>query len=61
MLDISATDIRQRLGDGRPISDSVPPSVERYIREHGLYLEAGDCSQASDRTDDVLRSLEPHD
>ena len=38
MLDISATDIRLRVAEGRSISDSVPPSVERYIREHGLYL-----------------------
>ena len=38
MLDISATDIRLRVAEGRSISDSVPSSVERYIREHGLYL-----------------------
>ena len=37
MLDISATDIRQRLAKGRSVSDSVSPSVEQYIREHGLY------------------------
>ena len=37
MLDISATDIRARVADGRSISDSVPTSVERYIREHRLY------------------------
>ena len=38
ILDISATDIRTRVAEGRSISDCVPPSVERYIREHGLYL-----------------------
>ena len=38
MLDISATDIRLRVAEGRSISDSVPSSVERYICEHGLYL-----------------------
>ena len=37
MLDISATDIRQRVSGGQPISDTVPPPVERYISEHGLY------------------------
>ena len=37
MLDISATDIRQRLAEGHSISDCVPPSVERYIRKHRLY------------------------
>ena len=43
MLDVSATDIRLRVSEGRSISDSVPPSVERYIREHGLYLGDGGC------------------
>lgn len=61
MLGISATDIRQRIALGRSIRGCVPPPVERYIREHGLYLEAGDCSQAPDRTDDALRSPGPHD
>ncbi len=37
MLDISATDIRQRLAKGRSVSDSISPSVEQYIREHRLY------------------------
>ena len=36
-LDISATQIRQMVAEGKPISDLVPPEVERYIREHGLY------------------------
>lgn len=36
-LDISATQIRQMVAEGRPINDLVPPEVERYIREHGLY------------------------
>ena len=43
MLDISATDIRLRVAEGRSISDCVPPSVERYIRAHGLYLGDGGC------------------
>ena len=38
MLDISATDIRNRVAEGRPIDDCVPAPVERYIRDHGLYL-----------------------
>lgn len=37
MLDISATVIRERVAEGRSISDKVPTSVERYIREHRLY------------------------
>ena len=36
-LDISATQIRQMVAEGKPIGDLVPPEVERYIREHGLY------------------------
>ena len=36
-LGISATQIRQMVADGKSISDLVPPEVERYIREHGLY------------------------
>ena len=38
MLDISATDIRQRITESRPISDCVPQPVEQYIREHELYV-----------------------
>jgi nicotinate-nucleotide adenylyltransferase len=37
MLDISATDIRQRLATGLDISQLVPPQVARYIETHGLY------------------------
>lgn len=36
-LDISATVIRERLATEKDIGDLVPPAVERYIREHGLY------------------------
>ncbi len=37
MLDISSTDIRQRVRAGADISHLVPPAVARYIETHGLY------------------------
>jgi len=39
LLEISASDIRARVRDGRPISYLVPAAVEAYIVEHGLYRE----------------------
>ena len=36
-LDISATQIRQMVAEGEDISNLVPPEVNRYIKEHGLY------------------------
>jgi nicotinate-nucleotide adenylyltransferase len=37
MLDISATDIRERAARGLPIDGLVPPAVARYIESHHLY------------------------
>ncbi len=36
-LDVSSTDIRDRLAEGRPIDGLVPPEVVRRIHERGLY------------------------
>jgi nicotinate-nucleotide adenylyltransferase len=36
-LEISATDLRHRVAEGRPIKYQTPEAVEQYIREHGLY------------------------
>jgi len=36
-LDISATDLRRRVAEGRPIKYQTPEAVERYIAQHGLY------------------------
>lgn len=38
-LDISASDLRQRVAAGRPIRYQTPDVVVRYIREHNLYRE----------------------
>ena len=36
-LEISASDIRERIKTGRPIRYLLPPSVEEYIRDKRLY------------------------
>ncbi|MBQ6495560.1 MAG: nicotinate-nucleotide adenylyltransferase [Firmicutes bacterium] len=36
-LDISSTEIRERLNAGERVDDLVPEPVERYIKEHELY------------------------
>ncbi len=37
MMDVSSTDIRERLRHDMPIDDLVPASVARYIDQHHLY------------------------
>ena len=39
-IDISASELRQRLAAGAPVSGLLAPTVERYIRENGLYLSS---------------------
>jgi len=38
LLNISSTDLRQRITEGRPIKYQTPETVEQYIVEHKLYL-----------------------
>jgi nicotinate-nucleotide adenylyltransferase len=37
MLDISSTEVRQRVAAGQPVGALVPPQVARYIESHALY------------------------
>jgi len=37
-VDISATEVRERVKSGLPVDDHVPVGVLRYIREHRLYV-----------------------
>jgi nicotinate-nucleotide adenylyltransferase len=39
MMDVSSTDIRERIAQGRLIDDLVPPPVARYIARHRLYRD----------------------
>lgn len=36
-VDISSSELQQRVREGLPIKYQVPEEVERYIEEHGLY------------------------
>jgi nicotinate-nucleotide adenylyltransferase len=38
-LDVSSTDLRRRLGAGKPVGEDVSPAVAAYVRDHGLYRE----------------------
>ncbi len=42
-MDISSTDLRQRVAEGRPIRYQTPDAVEEYIRQHDLYRAAGEA------------------
>lgn len=36
-FDVSSTEIRERIAEGKSIAHLVPPAVERYIRKNELY------------------------
>ncbi len=37
-IDMSSSDIRKRIKEGRPIKSLIPKDVEEYIRENRLYI-----------------------
>jgi nicotinate-nucleotide adenylyltransferase len=41
LLDISSTELRRWLAEGRPVDGLVPPAAVRFIRERGLYAGQG--------------------
>ncbi len=45
MLDISATEVRQRVARGASTEHLLPGGVCTYIRTHGLYLEANERAE----------------
>ncbi len=47
MLDISSTQVRQRVAAGQDITPLVPPAVARYIEKHGLYRSPSDARSGS--------------
>ena len=36
-IEISSTEVRRAAAAGKSLAGMVPPAVEAYIREHGLY------------------------
>jgi nicotinate-nucleotide adenylyltransferase len=42
LLDISGTDLRRRLAEGRPVRYQLPEAVREYVQAHGLYRENTD-------------------
>ncbi|HZQ85354.1 MAG TPA: hypothetical protein VFA83_10975, partial [Acidimicrobiales bacterium] len=40
MIDVSSTDLRARVADGRPLDFLVPAAALRLIRQRGLYAGA---------------------
>jgi len=42
LIDISSTEIRNRIAAGRDVTNMLHPSVADYIRKHGLYQSKAD-------------------
>lgn len=46
-VDVASSSIRRRLAAGESVAGLVPPEVERYIRERGLYRAPPDAGAAT--------------
>ena len=55
LVEISATAIRDRVRQGLPIRDLVPPAVARYVADHGLYRPG--AGSAPDTRRDRLKQV----
>ncbi len=53
--EISSTILRERLRCGQTTAEDVPPSVERYIAEKGLYRETAHTKTADEQFIEIIR------
>lgn len=52
-MEISSTDLRQRVSEGRPIKYQTPEVVEHYILRHGLYRRGIDKERPGQEQEDT--------
>ena len=45
VVEVSSTEVRERLAQGKPIDGYVPRIVQAYIEEHGLYRPAQEAKE----------------
>lgn len=54
-VDVSSTEIRRRLRAGDALTGLVPATVEEYIMNEKLYVEAGDALPTDEQIVEILR------
>ncbi len=57
-IDISSTEIRDRVAQGRPVRALLPEGVVQIIEQEGLYLRGGSSSKASSEVVAPRQSLQ---